>query len=152
MKIVFLLSLLFSVPSLACDAESTSDRSEFLKDIKASPKNGEGVTCVNILLESFNPASNRYVHSVSLNIKNEKDQLIAIVSPDTYEAGNGQLIYSACFADNYVSKTILEINSQSKQSIKLENGITHTQSSLLCLKIEQIELGKAILSYSKNNN
>ena len=152
MKKVILLFPLLSISALACETESISDKSAFLKDIKASKKVQEGITCVNILLESFNSASNRYVHSVSLNIKNEKEQLVAIVSPDAHEAENGQLLYSACFSEHYVSKTVLEIHSQSKQSIKLESGFSHMESTTLCLETEQIELGKAILSYGKRIN
>ena len=152
MKIVFLLLLLLSVSSAACDSEKISNMSIFLKDIKSSKKNNEGITCVQILLESFNPSSNRYVHSVGLKIKNEKKQVVAIVSPDAYEADNGQLVYSACFSDNYVNNTILEINSQPKKSIELENGFSHSTTSLLCFETEQVELGMAIEAYGKITN
>lgn len=148
MKIVLLL-LLLPLSSLACNSEEISSKSIFLKDIKSSKKNNEGITCVQILLESFNPSSNRYVHSVGLKIRNEKEQVVAVVSPDAYEADNGQLIYSACFSDNYVNKTVIEINSQPKQSIELENGFNYSVNSLLCFETEQIELGIAIEAHAK---
>ncbi len=152
MKIVILLSLLFSVSSFACDTQTIASKSELLKDIRASKKEGEEITCVKILLEPFNPSSNRYVHSVNLNIRNEKEQLVAVVSPDAYEADNGQLIYSACFSENHLNKTVLVVNTQPKQSIELADGFSHSESSLLCLESVQIELGKAIEAYGKKNS
>jgi hypothetical protein len=149
-KQILIFTLLLSVECLSCDTETTSSKSAFLVDIKASTLS-EGQTCVKFLLESLNPSNNRYVNSVSLNIKNKKNQSIAIISPEPYRQKTGQILYSACFSNGYVENTVIQIFSEAKSSITLDNGISHSESSSFCLEAEYVEIGKAIEAYKKGN-
>lgn len=147
MKLSFLFILLISAESFSC-AETTSNSSEYLEDIKASTLD-DGQTCVNILLKSFNASNDQHVSEVRLNIKNKNKNSVAIISPKAYSNEGGQLLYSACFSQGYIDNTIIELFIGAKPSISLNDGISHSQNGSLCSEIEYIELGKAIEAHKK---